>query len=367
MIHDSTERIVLKLFWRDNMKKTVIISAAMAGLLLMGSKSPELESYKAQKVKIMPLGDSITDGFWTAGGYRKYLDYKLTEEGYSGIDFVGPQGSDKAVFSYKGKNFEYDNNHAGYSGYTIKDISNGFFGKLNGITETLQNGGYMEKYAPDIVLLQIGTNDIFNGYIDGSEQRLNELLDYLLEKMSSSGVIFLSTIPDISDSVGMMGNNTQVDFDAYNKIVKSTADKYKSAGKNVVYVDIHSVIDPEKDLHDGIHPSEEGYEKMGLYWAAVLDNYLSENKPQGTSVPELNVTLCGDSNCDSKVNIADTVMIMQALVNPDVFGRVGSDSSHITAQGWKNADCSGSSDGVTLNDALAIQKYLLELIEKLPE
>lgn len=33
----------------------------------------------------------------------------------------------------------------------------------------------------------------------------------------------------------------------------------------------------------------------------------------------------------------------------------------------KNADVSGNGDGVTNNDALAVQKYLLKLIEKLPE
>ncbi|MCQ2468396.1 MAG: GDSL-type esterase/lipase family protein [Ruminococcus sp.] len=349
------------------MKKIAVLSAALAFLLMLGAKPPMNDDFRKQTVRIMPLGDSITDGFWTNGGYRKYLDYKLTEEGYSGIDFVGPQGSDKASFTYNGKNFEYDNNHAGYSGYTIKDINGGFFGKLNGITETLQKGGYMEKYSPDIVLLQIGTNDVFNGHLDGSEQRLNELIDYILGKMSSSGVIFLSTIPDISTSVGMMDTNMQADVDAFNKIVQGTADKYKSAGKNVVFVDIHSVINPDTDLHDGIHPSEEGYEKIGLYWAAVIDSYLSTNAAQGTTSTTVKTSLCGDANNDSKVNLADTVMIMQALVNPDKFGRVGTDSSHITPQGWANADCSGSGDGVTLNDALAIQKYMLELIDKLPE
>jgi hypothetical protein len=33
----------------------------------------------------------------------------------------------------------------------------------------------------------------------------------------------------------------------------------------------------------------------------------------------------------------------------------------------KNSDVTGGGDGVTNSDALAVQKYLLKLIEKLPE
>ena len=38
-----------------------------------------------------------------------------------------------------------------------------------------------------------------------------------------------------------------------------------------------------------------------------------------------------------------------------------------TEQGSANADCSGKNDGVTNGDALAIQKFMLRLIDKLPE
>mgnify|MGYP003290146268 CR=1 FL=1 len=74
----------------------------------------------------------------------------------------------------------------------------------------------------------------------------------------------------------------------------------------------------------------------------------------------------GDSNCDGTVNMADAVLIMQALANPDKYGLDGSDETHITAQGKLNADCDLSSTGMTNADALAIQKYMLKLVDKLP-
>ena len=56
--------------------------------------------------------------------------------------------------------------------------------------------------------------------------------------------------------------------------------------------------------------------------------------------------------------MSDAVMIMQALSNPNKYGRGGTDKNAITEQGWANADCNGANDGVSNNDALAIQMYL---------
>lgn len=76
--------------------------------------------------------------------------------------------------------------------------------------------------------------------------------------------------------------------------------------------------------------------------------------------------LYGDANCDKEVNIGDAVLIMQAQSNPNRYGLYGSDKGHITEQGIINGDVIGN-DGITNNDALSIQKYLLKLIPSLPE
>lgn len=68
-------------------------------------------------------------------------------------------------------------------------------------------------------------------------------------------------------------------------------------------------------------------------------------------------SLKGDANCDKKVDISDAVFIMQSLSNPSKY--------QFTDEGKANADCSGNGDGVTNGDALAIQKYMLKLIDKL--
>ena len=62
-------------------------------------------------------------------------------------------------------------------------------------------------------------------------------------------------------------------------------------------------------------------------------------------------TLTGDANEDGDVNMADAVLIMQTLSNPDEY--------KLTPQGMANADIAGDGDGVTAMDALTIQLSIL--------
>ena len=265
-------------------------------------------------VKIMPLGDSITYGMADEGGYRKYLSYLLQQNGYSNVDLVGPEGKDSATFNYNGKSVTYDDNHAGYSGYTITNLPGGWFGQLNGILETMQGGDYIKKYSPDIILLQIGTNDVSNGHLDGSEERLHQLLDYLREKMPSGGRIFLTTIPDLGNTG--WGGNSNGDIAKYNDLIKKVAGDYSS--KNVVYADIHSVIDASKDLADGVHPNAGGYEKMGKYWFEQIKSYLDDpGTPQPSTDPEPGSSelIYGDLDGDKVITGFDLALMKDGLIN----------------------------------------------------
>ena len=77
------------------------------------------------------------------------------------------------------------------------------------------------------------------------------------------------------------------------------------------------------------------------------------------------VTVWGDTNCDGNVDISDAVLIMQSLANPNKYGINGTDSRHLTDQGSINADVDKSTAGITGNDALKIQKFLLNIISSL--
>lgn len=256
-------------------------------------------------VRIMALGDSITDGYWTAGGYRKYLYHELELKGYNNIDMVGMKGSDNASFNYNGETVLYDDNYSGYSGYAIQYM-NGTETR-QGILETIQETDMINVCEPDIILLQIGTNDILSNYNDGITDRLENLINTILSDMKADSVIYVSTIPDIDVEIvsnwfwaygEIKWNNTTEDFtkiiqeyiNSYNESIYNLTEKMQSEGKPVKFADIHSVVDYTCDLYDGVHPNEQGYEKMGKYWSEIVDKEISGESSETTTETTTTVT-----------------------------------------------------------------------------
>ena len=65
----------------------------------------------------------------------------------------------------------------------------------------------------------------------------------------------------------------------------------------------------------------------------------------------------GDANGDGKVELADAILIMQSLANPNKYSLDGTDDHHLTERGHFHADLDGN--GLTADDALEIQLHLL--------
>ena len=80
--------------------------------------------------------------------------------------------------------------------------------------------------------------------------------------------------------------------------------------------------------------------------------------PPVTTTTAPKVTLYGDVNEDGSVDISDATLIMQFLIDG---------SLEISPVGKLNGDVSNNGDGITSADALAIQRYLANLIDTLPE
>ena len=78
-----------------------------------------------------------------------------------------------------------------------------------------------------------------------------------------------------------------------------------------------------------------------------------------TSNEVVDVKTYGDANSDGSVDMADVVLVMQSLANPNKYGLNGTDEHCITALGLASADVDTTVKGLTANDALFIQEYLL--------
>ena len=66
----------------------------------------------------------------------------------------------------------------------------------------------------------------------------------------------------------------------------------------------------------------------------------------------------GDANGDGAVDVADVVLVKCYLINGESYS--------MTKQGAANADVQGESNGINVQDVIAIQKYVLKLIDELP-
>lgn len=305
------------------------IIAAVTSAIMMLSAAVNFTTASAADsndniVKIMPVGDSITDGYINGdNGYRKYFCYFLQEKGITNFDMVGPQNgwATTAEYNWNGQTIHYDPNHAGYSGYAIQEITG-----RQGIRETIFGNGtnMLAEYEPDIVMLQIGTNDLLDCQLDGINDRLESLVDMILPYVSEEGqMLCLASVPDVdailrSDWLGAyqwklglsptddpqgFADAVQNAIDDYNAFVKSLVEKKQFEGANIIFSDINSVVDMETGLYDGVHPNESGYECMGKYWADLI----SESYFEKGLVPPV-----------SEYNVADLVQLQRYILGYEV-------------------------------------------------
>src|SRR5690348_17189254 len=125
-------------------------------------------------VRVMPLGDSITEGTQVPGGYRIGLWQRMAAGGYR-VDLVGSQFNGPAALG--------DHDHEGHPGWRIDQIDANI-------------AGWLRTTTPRTVLLHIGTNDILqNSNVAGAPGRLSTLIDHITSAAPSADVFVASIIP----------------------------------------------------------------------------------------------------------------------------------------------------------------------------
>jgi lysophospholipase L1-like esterase len=190
-------------------------------------------------LRVLSFGDSITWGYLSSGGggYRCDLQNNLADMGLS-YQFVGSQSAGDCA--------QPDNE--GHSGWTI--------GQLAGIEHCT-----ISQYQPNIVLLDIGTNDINNG---GSPDAAVAALKNLVNNIISDdpGVTVLVSSLILTQNPTVAGNMT-----AFNQQVSAWLASISPA-QHVLYVDQSAVH--TGDLADGLHPNDNGYNLMASAWTDAI-------------------------------------------------------------------------------------------------
>jgi lysophospholipase L1-like esterase len=254
-------------------------------------------------LKIMPLGDSITDGEGVigGGGYRIELRQRAVAQGLS-IDFVGSLMNGPATLP--------DKEHEGHSGWEISRLA--------------QNvNPWLTAYKPELVLLLIGTNDVFwDMSMATAPARLSALIDQILTTLPDASVI-VSTIPPLADAARESRGLT------FNAAIEPLVQNKQAAGLHVSFVDIHAAL-TTADLADGTHPNQTGYDKMAAVWFAGLLGVLpSENRPPSVSLtaPLDGAVLQAPATVAVRANASDADGEVRQVVFYDGTTLIGTDSS----------------------------------------
>lgn len=297
-----------------------LTAAASAAAVMLTGAVTALHSGAAEEEKeplrLMCLGDSITDGFWMPGGYRNTLCKLISENNMEQqIDMTGPNWGGDC----------YDPQHAGYSGYSIEDIPNQRVGIRN-FSEWL-----MENYPADVIFLEIGTNDILSQFeLENFGNRLNILLDILISHLPENGMLYLATLPvmnaDVTTYIDISQENMDKCIDLCNAQIREIAAERLAAGQPVQLAEINKLLTFD-DLVDGVHPNEQGYRKMGEFWFKNLNAYLSGETeqpapqttaaPAETTLPETTAAAAapcpGDLDGNGSIQIADMLLLSKYL------------------------------------------------------
>ena len=210
-------------------------------------------------LEIMPLGDSITRGEDAKtskskqNGYRDNLASKLNSAGIS-FDFVGSQRN--------GSGFDAD--HEGRGGWTISRLSSNV-------------SSWLSRYKPEVILLQIGTNDMGftrTGVSDAIKQ-LGGLIDKIASKRPASQLIVSSIAPVNPKNFRNPGivPNFRGRVKDFNKRIPGLVQSKVSQGKRVKFVNAGGSLSASRDLSsDGFHPNSNGYTKMANILFGAIRN-----------------------------------------------------------------------------------------------
>ena len=274
----------------------------------------------SQTLKVLPLGNSITWGTnvmpdpeaGTHTAYRYKVYQLLTQAGYS-ADFVGSRATGYNVFS--------ESQHCGIPGISDDQLAS--------ILETGYNpnpsynyyetaGPYLNFYPADIILLEIGTNDVMAGDVYDISSEVNRIFNAIDAYETSSGKPILVFVGKIISTLAGSGSCSE-DFlvNTYNANLTSIVNSRISAGDKLVLVDLQcgAGINYSTDMLDTYHPATTGYQKMGQAWFDYIDSYNSapvvsdipnQTRAEGSAFATINLDNYVADNETSDANIVWT-------------------------------------------------------------
>jgi acyl-CoA thioesterase I len=238
-------------------------------VVCMGLASAMCSTAEVECLRILPLGDSITQGGKSGRDeytYRLPLARLLKEAGIS-FDFIGShrRGLNEDFSWPEG----FDGDHEGHYGW-----------KTAAVRDHLPE--WMERWngVPDLVLLHLGFNDQDP---EGSYEVT------IAEPMRDIIRLLRQANPDVVVLVGHLGLNDGEGL-RIRPVVEAMAVSMHTPKSPVVTVPhydgwVENPALPGTDTFDWAHPNPQGQQKMADNWFRSMQPFLTRASSEGAAVP----------------------------------------------------------------------------------
>jgi len=203
------------------------------GLATVALASPvEVAERQAQKLRIMPLGDSITEiTCWRALVWDQLAAAGVADK----VQYVGSQNSNPQ--NCKPKTSNWDQHHEGHSGWLAIDIANSY----------LTN--WLKTTPADIVMFMLGTNDVVRGHTTDEIIAAYTKMVNIMRAANPKMKIIVDLVIPLSFS------NSAIQ--AINARIPAWAKGLNTTDSPIVVADCYQGF-PTSDLRDGVHPNLDG-------------------------------------------------------------------------------------------------------------
>jgi lysophospholipase L1-like esterase len=155
----------------------------------------------------------------------------------------------------------FPRNNEGYSGATIATGGNQLANRVDAA---------FAANTPNIVLLHIGTNNLYQGLPQGVTGQLGALIDQIVKDAPDALIVVAQITP-----LGSATNGVQ----PYNAAIPAIVQQRVDAGQHLLLVNMSGAFTAANPnvsalLADGVHPNDQGYAVMAQTWYDAIEGVL---------------------------------------------------------------------------------------------